>query len=378
MMEQKNIQIVEISGTPYERGLQYGQALSDKIKKAVKDWKLALHRNQLRDPETYLKEFLDYGDFKPAIEKWAPGMLEEVRGIADGARIDFDTMYAFQLMDEEWIYGVKELLWKKKNGKHQDETGQNCSALGIYDQPNCPSYMAQNMDLPGWTRNHQILLRIDYGDFQVMVLTFPGLVATTGMNSRGLGICCNTLFNLDHCHDGLPPAFIVRRTLEMSKFTEATDFVKSIKHASGQNYTIGSTDKISAFECSAEKVVQYVPDQEMSRVFHTNHAIVNDDNDFFKKYESKKSADFQQSGPDNSECRYAALDKRLGKHVYKVTIDDIKAALRSHDDPHNPVCVDTLSVLTFSSIIYELGDTPRLHVTQGPPCKSKYQTIRLV
>ena len=49
MMEQKSIQIVKISGIPYERGFQYGQAVKKMIHKAIKEWKLALHRNHLRD-----------------------------------------------------------------------------------------------------------------------------------------------------------------------------------------------------------------------------------------------------------------------------------------------------------------------------------------
>ena len=374
-MKQKNIQIVEISGAPYERGFQYGQAVNEMIHKAVKDWKLALHRNHLLDPEDYIKSFLAYENFKTAIENHAPGMLDEVRGIADGAQIDFDTMYAFQLADEEWTYGVKELLWKKKNGNQLDKIGQNCSTLGIYGQKDSPSYLAQNMDTPAWTRKYPILLKINYDGFQVICLTYPGLIAMAGLNTSGTGICCNTLFNLNHCQNGLPIAFAVRRALEMQSFTKTVDFIKSVKYASGQNFTIGCKKKISAFECSANKVVQYVPDRKMSRVFHTNHAIVNDDNSFFKKYKSQKSADFQASGPDNSQLRYSALDKRLGKHIDKVSINDIKAALRSHDDPHNTVCVDTPTVLTFASIIYEFGKNPKLQITQGPPCRSKYESI---
>jgi len=373
---QEHIKIVEISGTPYERGRQYGESAKEKILAAMKDWRLSLHRNHLKKPEDYLKEFLSYGDFQPAIDRWAPGMLDEVRGLADGAGVDFETMYAYQLADEEWIYGIKECQWKKEAQERDSETGQNCSALGVFGQPDLPNYLAQNMDLPGWSRGHQILLKIDYGEFQVMLLTVAGMVATTGVNSRGLGICCNTLFDLDHCHDGLPVAFVVRRVLEMSSFSEAANFVQSVKHASGQNYTIGDVEEIGAFESAAGKVARYIPDPDMPRVFHTNHPIVNDDKDYFDQYQSHQSASFQQEGPNNSEIRYAALENRLGKHRETVTIDDIKAALRSHDDPHNPICVDVPTVLTFGSVIYELNDSPALHLTVGAPCKAKYQAYK--
>jgi len=194
-MKNQKIDIVEISGTPYERGRKYGEVARERILKAVKDWKTAIHRAYLRDPEDYLKNFLNYADFQPAIDKWAPGMLNEVHGIADGAGIDFETMYAFQFFDEEWVYGNKECQGKIKTEDRDFETGQNCSALGVFGQQDLPAYLAQNLDIPGWGRGHQVLLMVDYGDYQVMLLTVAGLIATTGLNSRGLGICCNTLFD---------------------------------------------------------------------------------------------------------------------------------------------------------------------------------------
>jgi len=67
----------------------------------------------------------------------------------------------------------------------------------------------------------------------------------------------------------------------------------------------------------------------------------------------------------------------LGKHKDAVFLEDIKETLRSHDDPHNPVCVDVPTVLTFGSVVYELCDTPRLHVTKGAPCRTEYKQYSL-
>jgi len=376
-MKDQPIEMIEISGTPYERGLQYGKTAKDRIQKVLKDWKTSIHKSCLRDPDDFLKDFLEWADFKDSIDKWAPGMLDEVRGIADGAGIDFETMYAFQLGDEEMVYDFKECKLKKEAEEKNSETGQHCSALGVFGQQDQPNYLAQNMDIYGWTRGHQILLKVDYGEFQVMTLTLPGLVGLTGVNSRGLGICCNTLFDLDHCNDGLPVSFVVRRVLEMENFDKAVKFVQEVKHASGQNYTIGDAKEIGAFECSEEKVCRYIPDPDMPRVFHTNHAFVNDDDDFYKKYQSHESGKMPEDWLDNTEQRYEALERRLGKDLKTVSIGDIKAALRSHDYPHNPVCVDVPTGLTFGSVIYELYDKPKLHVTAGPPCKSKYQVYEL-
>ena len=53
-----------------------------------------------------------------------PDLLEEVRGIADGAGVDFDTMYAYQLVDEIWAMDrdsgpaqMHPIAAGKRNGK---------------------------------------------------------------------------------------------------------------------------------------------------------------------------------------------------------------------------------------------------------------------
>ncbi len=48
---QQHIKIVDISGTPCERGRQYGEWAKEEILASMKDWKLSLHRNHLKKKE---------------------------------------------------------------------------------------------------------------------------------------------------------------------------------------------------------------------------------------------------------------------------------------------------------------------------------------
>ena len=65
----------------------------------------------------WVERFIADTNFQPAIEKWVPGMLDEVRGIAEGAELPFEEIYVFQLADEMMLRGVGSPdsdAWRKR------------------------------------------------------------------------------------------------------------------------------------------------------------------------------------------------------------------------------------------------------------------------
>ena len=230
--------------------------------------------------DDYLARFVESTDYLPAIERWASPLLEEVRGIGEGAGIPFRDIYAYQLMDEEWLFRTDML-----NGNGADTQArrlEHCSVIGICGQDGSAPILAQNMDLPKYYDGAQALLRITHQgststleSLESFVFTAAGLIGTLGLNNQGIGLCVNTLTQLSHTYHGLPVAFVTRRLLESRSIEEAVGFVRDIQHASGQNYAIGGPDGIVDFECSARKAVQFAP--HSSRFCHTNHPLANDD-----------------------------------------------------------------------------------------------------
>eukprot|EP01050_Picozoa_sp_SAG11_P031161 SAG11_NODE_9560_length_900_cov_2.330836_1_plen_195_part_10 len=53
----------------------------------------------------FATDFLAGTDYLPAIREWAPGLVEEVEGLARGAGQTFAELMTFQLMDEYWFHG---------------------------------------------------------------------------------------------------------------------------------------------------------------------------------------------------------------------------------------------------------------------------------
>lgn len=260
-------------------------------------------------------------------------------------------------MDEQWWYFPESV--------HKIEVG-GCSTLGFFKKDESPALLAQNMDIPNLFQGLDVLLHVKQRDsLESYVYTFAGLIALCGVNNRPIGICCNTLIDLNHCTDGYPVAFIVRSVLEQSNLNEAIRFVRGVKHASGQNYTIGGFEEVVSLECSASKVKNFVPHKSARRVYHTNHPLVNDDIVVPPK---------KRMGMGTSHARLAYLIGRLMNPSINITPETIKFILSSHE---GPVCVHNNNQpgggYTFGSLVYILSDPPELYLARGPPCQNEYE-----
>jgi len=84
--------LVKLRGTGFERGLQHGTAIKGAIDLAILRWKADLREFRSSDPDLLIAEFLQATKFMPAIQRWTPDLLEEVRGMAEGSGQPFETM----------------------------------------------------------------------------------------------------------------------------------------------------------------------------------------------------------------------------------------------------------------------------------------------
>ncbi|MFZ4543276.1 MAG: hypothetical protein ACOYOA_04445 [Saprospiraceae bacterium] len=93
------LKVVTLSGNGYERGYQHGQQMKKEIAELMVLWKNDLEAGMHMPADTFIRHFLAATDFIPAIKKYTPDVLDEVRGMAKGAEQSFDDMLAFQLVD---------------------------------------------------------------------------------------------------------------------------------------------------------------------------------------------------------------------------------------------------------------------------------------
>lgn len=366
----KETPILVLEGSPGKRGQIHGESLRGEIHSLVGAWKENL-RNRLRiKPEDHISDFLASTNFIPAITKWTPELLDELKGISEGANLDFDTLFALQCVDEEWWYVRNKYFGISLS------SGEKCTVLGVSGQPGQANLLGQNLDLPSYYQGSEVILHIKdpNSQLQSLVPTCAGVISMNGINSAGVGLCLNAVLPLNPSHDGLPVAFVNRGILATTSLKEAVEFVHRIKHASGQTYNIGSKDGIFSLECSAGKVVRYQPFQGAKRICHTNHPLANDDQSVYEKIVKKYP---RARANDNSLIRLKDAEKLLLEVKDVVGIEDFKTILSSRVNPEHPVCVDLREDrrggFTAASMIMKLDEKPELLISNGPPHKNQYQ-----
>jgi isopenicillin-N N-acyltransferase like protein len=366
MRATSDIKTLTLTGTPRERGQMHGTALKHVILRAIDAWKEDLRQYSGKDPNESIVQFMTDTDLVAATEKWAPQLLEEVKGIGDGAGVDFNTIFMYQCMDEEWWFGAHSLF----------KRALQCSGLGCYREGKTPALLAQNMDVPNYNDDFKILLRIKNEESSVesFVFSVAGLIGLNGLNNQPLGICCNTLLELNYAPKGLPVAFIVRSVLEQPTLEKAIRFIRRIKHASGQNYIMADSEKVVDFECSANKVCQYTPYKGARRVYHTNHTITNSDLASWSEEERTRMA---KEPKGTSRARFDVLEKELKDPSRTVNVKTIKSILASHE---GPVCTHNThkpkGSCTLGTLIMSMSNPPELHLAPGPPCSTEFRTYK--
>lgn len=364
-LENEGPGVLLLQGSAYERGLTHGKALRNEINEIVRLWKADLAARFKMDADAFITRFLARTRHVDAIRRWTPELLDEVRGIAEGSGIGFDTMLVFQLVDECWASGGAIAR-------------EHCSGLGIARRAEHPSIIAQNMDLEGFRQGFQVVLHIrePASSLEAYIPTCAGLIALNGVNSRGIGVCVNTLLELEPCRDGLPVACVIRGVLLQETEEAAVNFLTSVKHASGQNYIIGGPTRVRDFECSANRVVEFVPKDLEGVVYHTNHVLASDD----LTPEARKqlaTATAAANPADNSHARLDSVRMRLST-LREPGVAPIREILSSHDSADHPVCrrfQSRTSGFTFECSIMVLGVRSELHFSPGPPDSTPFRVL---
>ncbi|MEJ0024707.1 MAG: C45 family peptidase [Rhizomicrobium sp.] len=363
-METSALEIITLEGGPTARGRQHGEMLRPRIHALLDRWDEALRRVYKVTRARHVERFFAETKFERALQAHAPSVLEEIRGIAEGAAVDYPTLLAFQHINEEFWFAPSAA-----------PPGEACSTMALGPTGTQPALIGQNLDLDAYLDGYQLLLRYrcDNSDGRILAPSVPGMISLNGMNSHGFAVCDNTLTRLRTDIAGVPIFAIYRLLLESTSLPQAVALIERLPHASGLNWVIGDPEAVAMYERSAGTIVKYGPDDPSQPVYHTNHPLKNCD---------VAGAVGRKPGR-STYLRFAALHERFSALDAPLGIPAIKEILSGHDDPDYPVSrgggrneEDENIGFTLACCIFELdAERPRLHIASGPPHRCEFRTF---
>lgn len=347
--------VIDVEGTPFECGLQYGQQASERIQRALEIYMRVFKYYTGDEHETVLQKAAAY---LPAIEAFDAALADEVRGVAEGANVSVPEILALnartELMSSAPVRG-------------------ECTVMGaVYPATRDENrvYLVQNWDWLEPTADLPVILRIKQtGKPVVLALAEAGQLGKVGMNSAGFGICLNWLA-CNYRRMGVPVHIMTRKLLGCDSAYAIVDALYTSVRGAAANYVIAHRDGfLINYETTPDEVDYFEP--QNGTLAHANH------------FESHRFRPID-TGVKISGDSFPRLQRaRQLLHTYHGQIDEatLKQMLRDQHfapfgictcpDPDDPE-MDRWS--TLSSVIYDLSNG-HLLITRGNPADEDYVTL---
>ena len=344
---------ITVQGTPYERGLLYGQLCRNEIANSMRSYQMLFEGTKgisweeaRKISEYYLERT---GDFEP-------DYVEEMRGIAEGANVD--------LLDIAALNARTEIMYAQA----ADADVSECTTLSLMAPATEGGRViaAENWDYSKQLRDSVVILHVyqdDKPDF-VMVAE-AGMIGGIGMNDCGVAVLLNALKTTVPCR-GIPLRTRMRAMLEAENLGDA--YVRgSHDPVSVANLIATHKDGIAiGFEMDSRTVEPLIPEDGV--LVHTNHYIGP------KMYLAN---DVNHRG--SSYIRLQRIRSLVKERHGKITIEDVMDMLRDHAGYPFSICdhenlkdPEAERDATNFGIIMDLTENC-MYLAPGNPCESEFE-----
>ncbi len=351
-MNEREFEVIELTGTPYDRGVKLGSKKSDEISSLVNFLfaKLADNNIQKKPALKHIKKHI------PVIEDYSPEIADELKGIADGANRQYEDIVLLTMMEEF------------KGFSH------NCTSFAVTGNAtkSGDTFIGQSWDIPKdlCKQADSIMLKMRRNsgpDF--LAYTYSGLIAGAGINTAGISLVWNSVPRL-RLDIGVPTYVIIEEILRQETIGAAIAAICRADRAGCFNFLITDRSEIYNIEATPDDIdVSY----SCSYTGHANHYI----SDKFK--DKQDIAAVGRSYDASSIIRHNRINRLLTDNCSSIDIELLKKFLQDHVNHPEAICRhlnpkiknDDKQIITCTSFIM----TPakgEIIITNGTPCENKF------
>jgi len=352
-MEKGHQNVVTLSGSPLDRGVQYGRTLKSLIGRLVQSHYSFYATHFHVDKTRVLREA---GKYIPFIENYSPEIAEEIKGTAEGADISVRELVM--------VIAFPEMYYPR--------LFQHCTSFAVGGEAviNGEVYVGQNEDegLDPWLNGECAALaairRKDGPD--ILTYTYAGVPSMKGMNSAGIAMCINGL-TCEQSKAGVPSLVVTREVLCQKTIGDAIGSIVRARRANSLNYVIADTN---GELYDIEAVPNDYDCQYSDRiVVHANH---------FLSERLKIKKDLIKEKTAGSCIRQNRMRRLLEAQAGKIDLNFLMVVLRDHVNYPSSICAHPNPAepewrrgRTLDSIIW-IPRNKEAWLARGPPCQGRY------
>ncbi len=353
--------VVRLEGSYGEMGLAYGRRLAPLVDQNLQDY---LRR---------FREVAGLGDdqvrawgerYRRVAEAYDPRIRTMLDAVAEGAGQPPALIFALNARTEI-LYGSA--------GQETPAPDDGCTSLAVLGTHTVDGHvlLGQNWDWHPEQRDVTFLLETcDEDGFSVLTLAEAGMLAKSGFNSAGIGVCANLLVSsADRGGDGVPYHFLLRGVLQSPTMADALRAATEPARISSGNLLLADAggEAIDLEVCPGD-FGYLLPEDGL--IAHSNHFLTA----VPVKDLKKGTAALTLLRP--ARARHLLQERLEGRSV---AIADLQRTFRDHYSFPNGICrhlderdAELDRVCSVYSLIFDLTER-RLMIAAYPVCEHGYE-----
>jgi isopenicillin-N N-acyltransferase-like protein len=362
---------IETQGNPFEIGRDYAEQSG---KDFVGYCKMMVEKLERRFEKRLLEKA--YGLMLKLYQHNFPYLIEEMRGMAEGARLDFETITLIN-----FSAGFGTFIKPKNEDKSSfgcpwgnlsliDTESDGCTNV-IFPKSDYGPIMGRTLD--GSTSNLSAgvvrHIRPLNGNSVLCFTQLNGLSTVHGINNKGLAVGESSLH-----FPTLNPHGIIRNHLPRLMLQECATVTEGIQFLSRHpvmrhGFHFALLDKEgSAAIVERSPTEMYVRHSSDDPIFCTNHCST----PAMRKLELSRGP----VGDKNSDERYKSLEQLTSQTDFKMTLNNLEKIIQYHKVPGGICQHGDLEMYTRRSFLV-IPNQGKLLISNGPGCATKYHDFIL-
>lgn len=367
MAPRTTLPLIEISGPPRDRGRQYGEAVRPALHSALAYYEDAFGQSSGLTWDQVTARAARWLD---PVRSYAPELLDEIRGIADGAGVG--------LLDVLALNARGEVIYDRSFAGMAEEAAEGCTSFAAYGEASGDGHVwaGQNWDWRAGVADTVVLLRIVQPPKPTLIMQVEaGQIGRQGANSAGIALNANGLGGRFSDAVGLPQTVVRRSVLDRHSITDALDVLCRTRAHIASNALLTCREGFAVdLEATPAGIGWMHPTDGL--LVHGNH--------YQAGVPAALAADYRPLSPDSlvrvprAEQGLRALRAATGpdesRKIIKQAMSDHLGhpeSLCTHPDPRRPA-VKHWATLVSSCVDLTTGD---YHATAGTPCDRDYQHL---